>query len=86
MRQATHKAIAAVTDDLAQLRFNRAVAQLYMLANAIGDGEKADAAARREAAGGIGAALGADDAASGGSLLAGAGPHKSGGRNILAEA
>jgi leucyl-tRNA synthetase len=49
LRQAAHKAIAAVTDDLSQLRFNRAVAQLYMLANAIADGEKADGAARREA-------------------------------------
>jgi leucyl-tRNA synthetase len=49
LRQAAHKAIAAVTDDLAQLRFNRAVAQLYMLANAISDGEKSDSAVRREA-------------------------------------
>ena len=49
LRQAAHKAIAAVTEDLSQLRFNRAVAQLYMLANAISDGEKADDAVRREA-------------------------------------
>ena len=49
LRQAAHKAIAAVTEDLGQLRFNRAVAQLYMLANAISEGEKADAAVRREA-------------------------------------
>ena len=49
LRQATHKAIAAVTDDLAQLRFNRAVAQVYMLANAITDGAAADPATRREA-------------------------------------
>ena len=35
-----HKAIAAVTDDLENLRFNRAVAQLYTLANAIGGAEK----------------------------------------------
>jgi leucyl-tRNA synthetase len=49
LRQAAHKAIAAVTEDLAQLRFNRAVAQLYMLANAIADGGKADEASRREA-------------------------------------
>ena len=47
--QATHKAIAAVTDDLEQLRFNRAVAQIYMLANAITDGSAADPATRREA-------------------------------------
>jgi leucyl-tRNA synthetase len=39
-----------VTEDLAQLRFNRAVAQLYMLANAMSDSEKADPSARREAA------------------------------------
>ncbi len=49
LRQATHKAIAAVTDDLAQLRFNRAVAQLYMLSNAIADSAAADPATRREA-------------------------------------
>jgi leucyl-tRNA synthetase len=49
LRQATHRAIAAVTDDLGALRFNRAVAQVYMLANAIADGEKADPSVRREA-------------------------------------
>ena len=49
LRQAAHKAIAAVTEDLAGLRFNRAVAQLYMLSNAIADAPKADAATRREA-------------------------------------
>jgi leucyl-tRNA synthetase len=49
LRQATHKAIAAVTEHLAGLRFNSAVAQLYMLANAIGDGAGVDVAVRREA-------------------------------------
>jgi leucyl-tRNA synthetase len=49
LRQAVHKAIAAVTDHLEHLRFNSAVAQLYTLANAIGSAEKADGAARREA-------------------------------------
>ncbi len=49
LRQASHKAIAAVTEHLAALRFNSAVAQLYMLANAIGDGAAANGAARREA-------------------------------------
>ncbi len=49
LRAATHKAIAAVTDDLAGLRFNRAVAALYTLANAISDAAKADGSARREA-------------------------------------
>jgi leucyl-tRNA synthetase len=48
LRQATHRAIAAVTEDLEALRFNRAVAQIYSLANAIG-AEKADGASRREA-------------------------------------
>jgi leucyl-tRNA synthetase len=38
LRRATHRAIAAVTDDLENLRFNRAVAQIYTLANAIGSG------------------------------------------------
>ncbi|MBV9550088.1 MAG: leucine--tRNA ligase [Alphaproteobacteria bacterium] len=49
LRQATHKAIAAVTDHLEGLRFNSAVAQLYILANAIQDGAAANPAVRREA-------------------------------------
>jgi leucyl-tRNA synthetase len=49
LRQAAHKAIASVTEHLAALRFNSAVAQLYMLANAIADAPKADGSARREA-------------------------------------
>ena len=49
LRQATHRAITAVTDHLAALRFNSAVAQLYTLANAIQDGAAASGAARREA-------------------------------------
>jgi leucyl-tRNA synthetase len=49
LRQAVHKAIAAVTDHLEHLRFNSAVAQLYTLANAISAADKADASARREA-------------------------------------
>ncbi len=36
LRRATHRAIAAVTEDLDNLRFNRAVAQIYTLAHAIG--------------------------------------------------
>jgi leucyl-tRNA synthetase len=35
LRRATHRAIAAVTDDLNALRFNRAVAQVYTLSNAL---------------------------------------------------
>jgi leucyl-tRNA synthetase len=35
LRQATHRALAAVTDDLASLRFNRSIARIYELANAI---------------------------------------------------
>jgi leucyl-tRNA synthetase len=49
LRRATHKAIKAVTDDLAHLRFNRAVAQIYTLANAIQQHAADDAAVRREA-------------------------------------
>ncbi|HXM00175.1 MAG TPA: leucine--tRNA ligase [Rhizomicrobium sp.] len=49
LRRASHRATAAVTDDLENLRFNRAVAQIYALANAIGAAEDADGAARREA-------------------------------------
>jgi leucyl-tRNA synthetase len=39
LRRAVHLAIAAVTDDLDNLRFNRAVAQIYTLANALGSAE-----------------------------------------------
>ncbi|OJT96054.1 MAG: leucine--tRNA ligase, partial [Alphaproteobacteria bacterium 65-7] len=49
LRQAVHKAIAAVTDHLEHLRFNSAVAQLYTLANMVGGADKAGPAARREA-------------------------------------
>ena len=49
LRQAVHKAIAAVTDHLENLRFNSAVAQLYTLANVIGSSEAANPSARREA-------------------------------------
>ncbi|MBV9420356.1 MAG: leucine--tRNA ligase, partial [Alphaproteobacteria bacterium] len=49
LRRAVHSAIAAVTDDLSNLRFNRAVAQIYTLANAVQQHPTADAAVRREA-------------------------------------
>jgi len=52
LRQTAHKAVAAVTDDIDHLRFNRAIARLYELSNAIGAFEPAgetDAWARREA-------------------------------------
>jgi leucyl-tRNA synthetase len=49
LRRATHKAIAAVTDDLEHLRFNRAVAQIYTLAGALGGDANADPAVKREA-------------------------------------
>ena len=49
LRRATHRAIAAITDDLNHLRLNRAVAQLYSLANEIQLAEKASGAVRREA-------------------------------------
>jgi len=48
LRRATHRAIAAVTDDLAALRFNRAVAQIYTFVNAISASE-VSGAVRREA-------------------------------------
>ena len=53
LRRAAHKALHAVTDDLSSLRFNRAIARIYELANALGAGlaaGKADLAAVREAA------------------------------------
>ncbi|HSC20052.1 MAG TPA: leucine--tRNA ligase [Rhizomicrobium sp.] len=50
LRRATHRAVAAVTDDLENLRFNRAVAQIYTLANAIGTAPPSiPGAVRREA-------------------------------------
>jgi len=49
LRQAVHRAIAAVTGDLENLRFNRAVAQIYSLANAIQQAETVSGAVRREA-------------------------------------
>jgi leucyl-tRNA synthetase len=51
LRRAAHKALAAVTDDLNGLRFNRAIARIYELANALQQGQgKAEATAIREAA------------------------------------
>jgi leucyl-tRNA synthetase len=53
IRRAAHKALHAVTDDLSSLRFNRAIARIYELANALGAGlaaGKADLAAVGEAA------------------------------------
>ena len=49
LRRATHRAIAAVTEDLAALRFNRAVAQIYSFTNAITAATDAPGAVRREA-------------------------------------
>jgi leucyl-tRNA synthetase len=49
LRRASHRAIAAVTEDLNALRFNRAVAQIYTLANALGAAGAVDNAVRREA-------------------------------------
>ena len=46
----THKAIAAMTDDFAKLHFNKAVARLHELANAL---ERAPASAAKTAAVGI---------------------------------
>ncbi|MDE2182284.1 MAG: leucine--tRNA ligase [Alphaproteobacteria bacterium] len=49
LRRATHRAIAAVTEELAGLRFNRAVAQIYAFVNAITATPDAPGAVRREA-------------------------------------
>jgi leucyl-tRNA synthetase len=38
LRRAAHRAVAAVTDDLNHLRFNRAIARIYELANALAAG------------------------------------------------
>jgi len=40
LRRSAHRAVAAVTEDLEALRFNRAVAQIYTLANAINVADK----------------------------------------------
>jgi leucyl-tRNA synthetase len=50
LRRTAHKVIAAVTDDLENLRFNRAIARIYELANAIQAGVAARDPAVREAA------------------------------------
>ena len=50
LRRAAHRAIATVTADLDNLRFNRAVAEIYTLANAISGADAAVAGSvRREA-------------------------------------
>ena len=52
LRRLTHRSIAAVTDDLSNLRFNRAIARIYELANGLGAAiaKPGQAAAAREAA------------------------------------
>jgi leucyl-tRNA synthetase len=50
LRRAAHRAIVSVTDDLEALRFNRAVARVYELANAISGADAGvSGAVRREA-------------------------------------
>jgi len=49
LRRSAHRAIAGVGEDIERFRFNRAVARVYELANAIDElGPQADADARRE--------------------------------------
>src|SRR5690606_18850323 len=50
LRQATHKAIAGVTDDIANLHFNKAVAHLYEYVNTLSSAKNSEelAFARRE--------------------------------------
>jgi leucyl-tRNA synthetase len=50
LRRTTHKVIAAVTEDLENLRFNRAIARIYELSNALQTGLAAKDPAVREAA------------------------------------
>ena len=51
LRRAAHKALQAVTEDLSALRFNRAIARIYELANALQAAQgRAEATAIREAA------------------------------------
>ncbi len=46
LRRASHKTIAAVTEDIEQFRFNRAVARIHELANALSDFEAQDSGGR----------------------------------------
>jgi leucyl-tRNA synthetase len=50
LRRTTHKVVAAVTDDLENLRFNRAIARIYELSNALQAGLAAKDGNVREAA------------------------------------
>jgi leucyl-tRNA synthetase len=52
LRRWSHRSLQAVTEDLGALRFNRAIARIYELANALSSGlqNRADPAAVREAA------------------------------------
>ena len=47
LRRASHKAIAAVTEDIEQFRFNRAVARIHELANAVSEFDAGDEAGER---------------------------------------
>ncbi len=49
LRKTTHRAIHAVTDDIAAFRFNKAVAQIYGLTNAVSQTDGKDLMALREA-------------------------------------
>ncbi len=49
LRRATHKTIAAVTEDIEQFHFNKGVARIYEFANALNEHKAADGAAKREA-------------------------------------
>ena len=49
LRKAAHRAVAAVTDDVEGFRFNKAVARMYELTNAIAGAKSAGGGAKREA-------------------------------------
>lgn len=49
LRQATHAAIAGITDDIEQFRFNKAIARIYEFLNALKKAEKTADYARAEA-------------------------------------
>ena len=84
LRRATHRAIAAVTDDLNALRFNRAVAQVYTLANAI-QASSGRPAARHEAVETLVLLIGPDDAAPRRDLLERTGQEHDAGVGALAQ-
>ena len=80
LRKAAHKALASVEEDIERLRFNRCVAHIYTLANALEEALKGglSRSVAREAGRHPGPAHRPDDAASGRGMLAALGARRPG--------